>query len=541
MGADGSDLLRLSHTYQARLTPIPNPLRLRAFGRVDSLEAMAAEILDRTSRMRSHTVKLQCAAGVRPDLIQTISRISGAFIENSRESQVQITELDEESGEIARRLAERAGIEARDAERRPISAHISEEGETSDEAHSPFFTGHNYALYPFLVPGVLPWNMGYSNPFRVRRVGDWLPEDQRPKSSPLISARLASRNGVSKTLRETLFGGLPPLPLGFSRTVSATAGYHLISAPESRSLARVSLMPPIRDSFDLDTFFEWLKAGKGSTTFLPGVPPDIRAETLKPRRLIAMEDILIYRLRYQAREGSKEASRSPSRATPSDITDILDVQINFTLWHSHTSTNQLSETSGLEKAPLDRFTSECSTIPPRVMVARRGTTSSLDVLLPDRQFDIRLSVLDLIRITSRDLPQDLIEHLIDCRQAFSANGKLPESPFSVVVDGVTYFLMANEVVRTSQREESNVSRVFDGAAPHGETAVTIVEKVADRDVLDQQILQCCVHSSEPRLDIAWDKFLSQCDRITGYDQEEVLSFQHFTLPRHEETKQRMYA
>jgi len=568
MGTDGSDLLRLSHTYQARLTPIPNPLRLRAYGKSDALENMAAEIESRKANMISRTWKLECSAGVRSDLIQTISRISGAFIENAGEAEVRVTALDEESAEVARRLAERAGIEARDAVRRPILAHIPPRDEPSAGLHSHLSRQNHYALYPFLVPGILPWTMGYSNPFRVRRVGDWFTEDQRATSSPSISSgRWCSNDGTSKTLREALLGGLPALPLGFSRTVCATAGYNLVSAPGSQSLARVSLVPPIRELFNFDTFMNWLTAGNGSTTFLPGVPPNIRADTLKPRRLAAVEDVLVYRLRYQARDDSsvtppkKPPPRTPPPASTRNRKEVFDVQINFTMWEAYNSTfispvhsehgsshdvstfiSPIQSESDLPRRPLDRYTSGSSAIPPRVMMARRGSSSSLDVLLPDRQFDMQISVLDLIRVASTDIPKALLEHLVDCRRAFAANDKLPESPFTLVLDDVTYHLTASEVVRTSQHEESDVNRIFEGGAPHGQTAVTVVEKVADRDILDQQTLQCRVYSSEPRLDVIWDKFLAQCEDITGVPEEEDLAFQLFALPKQtDRQKQKMYA
>ncbi|KZO96014.1 hypothetical protein CALVIDRAFT_564290 [Calocera viscosa TUFC12733] len=527
MGTDGSDLLRLSHDFQARLTPIPNPLRLRAYGQPTQLDHLAWEIEGRRAKMMCRNVKLECAVGVRPDLIQTISRISGAFIENVGEAEVKITALDEESAEVARRLAERAGIEARDAVARPMLAHVTPISIAAEGARSESSTRNEYALYPFLVPGVLPWTMGYSNPYRVRRVGDGMGEDQRASSfSPRLAfGRWTSRDGTGvKTLREALLGGLPAVPLGFLRTVSATAGYHLVSAPGSQSLARVSLAAPIRDPFNFRTFLDWLAAGNGSTTFLPGVPSSIRAETLKPRRLAAVEDVLLYRLRYQAREESPTVptKKSSSRPLPSadgvDRKDILDVQINFTMWEAHMPAERPAErpadipatnTSSLFSNPLTKPSPYVSPvesepkaqadnldslpsqpIPPRVMTARRGYASTLDVLLPDRQFDLRLSVLDSIRLTVNEIPENLEAHLQDCRRAFTDNDKLPESPFSVVLGNVTYDLASSEVVRISQREEGDVRRLFDGAAPRGQSAITVIEKVADRDILDQQALQC---------------------------------------------------
>ncbi|KZT55507.1 hypothetical protein CALCODRAFT_510043 [Calocera cornea HHB12733] len=440
MGTDGSDLLRLSHTYQARLTPIPNPLRLRAYGQPSHLDAMATEIEDRRAKMTYRNVKLECATGVRPDLIQTISRISGAFIENVGEAEVKITALDDEAAEVARRLAERAGIEATDALTRPMVAQIVSDNVLSDSAYSTPSARTDYALYPFLVPGVLPWTMGYSNPFRVRRVGRGFHQDRAPSSFPrLASGQWTSKDGgVVKSLREALVEGLPPVALGYNRILSATAGYHLVSAPGSQSLARVSLAPPIRDSFNCQTFMDWLIAGKGSTTFLPGVPPKIRAETLKPRRLTAVEDVLLYRLQYQAHEdlptakSKKTSSRSRPTVNNMSRKDVFDVQVNFTLWEtfmpksdpaaSAISSNTFaspigSEFQAEEQPGRDRFTPPSSAIPPRVLTARRGPTSNLDVLLPERQFDLRLSVQDVIRVGAGEIPQDLEAHLRDCRQA----------------------------------------------------------------------------------------------------------------------------
>lgn len=138
---------------------------------------------------------------LRPDIIQRIAKISGAFVENYVEGEAKQTILSEPTEDPVKLKISHKSFDAFSrAERLIMRASVlvgcifpctnqSHQSQESPDACAPLLAHKfgpvrdvdtifpkSYALYPFMSPRALPWTMGTSGAFRARRVSEWLGE-----------------------------------------------------------------------------------------------------------------------------------------------------------------------------------------------------------------------------------------------------------------------------------------------------------------------------------------------------------------------------
>lgn len=100
LGKDGSNFRQLSSEFRVRISLEANPLALRVRGPHNRLDALEERLNERLEVRRSslpagleldptpaqaivsETLYSGSAKGIRPDLLQTVSRLGGAFVEN---------------------------------------------------------------------------------------------------------------------------------------------------------------------------------------------------------------------------------------------------------------------------------------------------------------------------------------------------------------------------------------------------------------------------------------------------------------------------
>ncbi|CAE6437918.1 hypothetical protein ACGC1H_006541 [Rhizoctonia solani] len=217
LGRDGEDLLHLAKKLKMRINVDRETLKppppdhsttrpgfiIRAFGTQPNHEKLRKYIENQRDTMTVRIVRLPTGPPLSPSLLQGISRIAGAFVENvdpkfaslhddkSSAVSVSIAARSPRSAYTAERLVQRAAMEAAHRSQLSIFALLKDEkGPTTiiDGEQDSNHQADRYALYPFDTQG-----------FRVRSVQQMnLAAQQSPNNNltqlPLTSTTLDLNN-----------------------------------------------------------------------------------------------------------------------------------------------------------------------------------------------------------------------------------------------------------------------------------------------------------------------------------------------------------
>ncbi|PCH33832.1 hypothetical protein WOLCODRAFT_62495 [Wolfiporia cocos MD-104 SS10] len=83
LGKDGADLLDMSVAFNVHISLVSKPLGLRVEGIKAALKQISEHIGDVKKSIIEESVQLPTEAPIRPDMVQRISRLAGAFLQNS--------------------------------------------------------------------------------------------------------------------------------------------------------------------------------------------------------------------------------------------------------------------------------------------------------------------------------------------------------------------------------------------------------------------------------------------------------------------------
>ncbi|KAI5124632.1 hypothetical protein M0805_004241 [Coniferiporia weirii] len=301
LGKDGSELLQISTDYNVHISVTPNPLSIRIEGFKKSLEKLESLISERRKAIVEEIVELPTRSPLSPSLLQQISRIANAYIENvGHKGRIRICANDPVRIEKAKRIALRATVNVDHASNTPLLACLPSRATSL----SPEIFPATYALFPFLPERTSPWTSTAGCTFRSRKVGEWLGvtgEMQSSTSTNVLSGggRLLDENGTESRL-EDIIGNAFPDPLG-SRIITATTGHILITAKSEQG--RQSLLPPFPGHWQYPEFMKWMQKGSAHRMFVPSLP--VPLQDAPPD-----EEKIIHRLSYRYIPGKQGAGRA---------------------------------------------------------------------------------------------------------------------------------------------------------------------------------------------------------------------------------------
>ncbi|OBZ79285.1 hypothetical protein A0H81_00882, partial [Grifola frondosa] len=179
LGNEGADLLQMSMTYDVHISLRKNPMAFKVEGLLVSLNELKAHLNKLKSKIIDEVYELPIPkTAIPPDMVQRISRLAGAYIENigTFSGKIRICALNRRNLAAAQRLATRAVYEFLEHSKTPLLSYLPL-GSSSSSATPLVMFPHRYSLYPFMSPRSLPWIMNTSGAFRLRRVGEWLGQD----------------------------------------------------------------------------------------------------------------------------------------------------------------------------------------------------------------------------------------------------------------------------------------------------------------------------------------------------------------------------
>ncbi|CAL1695351.1 unnamed protein product [Somion occarium] len=492
LGRDGSQMLELSREYNVNVSLSSEPLALRVEGIIAALNSITQRISQLRESFVNEVYQLPTATSVPQDLIKRISRLANAFMENvGPNGEIKIHARSEQSLENAKRLAARAMHELY------VSSHIpslSYKPPESAASHLLSSAPHAYSLYPFLSPRTLPWTMNTNGAFRFRKVGEWLVQAQGEdleRTGGLAGSRgkLYSREMSSVDLKSAFMDMLPDTNQFAPRTkkIKALLGHMLVAT--TSSVQQTSLTPPLKGYHQYPKIMQWMETNDVRTSFIPSLPSSL--VDVNPRK-----QKILHRLVYKSYESISDTD-GPELLSDSGsgvrMPELRTVTFEVMLAQPKTPVYDpgFKPESGSEDAQGHDIDTETfhTSLSAKASSTLSATSISLaphcwtaherilDVMMPDRPMDMRLSFSESVELAEKQMPQVLQDYLSDLRrflQGTDAEITQPLAPLLLTHNGENYILHSSASVRQSIDELP----AYDEGRPDPSLAV-VSESVVD--------------------------------------------------------------
>lgn len=478
LGKDGSDLLQLSRRYNVHISVKRNPLAIYLEGSRESVEAVEKYVGDVRKSIVEDIVDTPSAHPVSQEVLQRVSRLSGAFVENAGSQKLRLRAKHPTNIMLAQRLAVRLHYETEPSELLAQRMH-------DQEFHTPTAAPVAYALYPFAAPRSLSPIKKSNTFFRWRRVGDWL-GDTRSQSLGISGlahpqSNISSMDGTEVRLRQRLTENASMPSYGSTRLISALSGHILF--PASRIDARPSLLTPRTGGPGGSTYSDthsWVSTQQMSATFVPSLPFALV-------KAVPSQQRVLHRLVYGCFPALEQHKRD------SLATHLIRLEVPLV---------------DLKQTQLPLGASGGSVLANTLFWG--GSSTNLDILMPDRLMDLRFTISDMNPLTFDRLPGEILNYLNDLENFLTSSDSevvQPVPPLHISYDNQKYVLVTNASVRQSMESPS-----YD---PSPGIAVTS-ESTLDLESGHHSAV-CVSKISSDNLDSPqeWNDFLQSCDQMTA--------------------------
>ncbi|KAG8950337.1 hypothetical protein FRC04_007779 [Tulasnella sp. 424] len=253
LGKNGGGLRALATQLKVKIRPLPKQFGIEVTGRPEQISAVRSHLNQIRRKTIQRSVKLPLQHGVRPELLQEISKRSGAYVQAEGAEKIEVSADSVAKYQSAARLINRACFDEADAKQVPLLVNLNTS--IPPPAAEPVASTESYAAFPFLSSQALPWTAGHSA-IRVRRVGGLLSTTESNDSD--WSSQVWSLDGTQENVKSVLLDNLPPRPKGYIRSLRARTGHVLTSTRQSLGLspltpASTSPLAPFNEILDQDT------------------------------------------------------------------------------------------------------------------------------------------------------------------------------------------------------------------------------------------------------------------------------------------------
>ncbi|KAF9240874.1 hypothetical protein BU15DRAFT_73727 [Melanogaster broomeanus] len=481
LGKDGADLLQLSMQYNVRISLTSNPLALR----VEGLRGALKELTEHMSLLKKGIIdkifELPTGRPIRPDLIQRISRLAGAYVEShGNRGKIRICARHINTMKAAERLALRASLEG------------GTEAQSSTICYNPPILKSESPLVSMDdAPG---------STFRIRRVVDWLGVDSYEniaKSGGLADnhSRLLNFTEAEQDLPQFIFGG----STYGQRVVTASLGHLLL--PSSDSSQRGNLLPPLKGVWTLPKIFRWVQTSQTPLTFVPSLPPTMMQAS--PGKRITLHR-LVYRTLPQL---AGDLSPLPQEILKFEVefSDSSTVQAQSPASLGGTLTSEDPPSAGEPIFDADFFSYEREISEPvnphsevNMIVSNPccqvGKETLLNLMMPDRPMDLQFSIFDYTESTVAGHPIVLREYVEKLCDFASSGSKICWN-----------LRQSNDLITIST--SSGEGRVEDSVKVYSESIVDFES--------NQKMELCKVKFDGTAEDPKWKHFLAACDQLSA--------------------------
>ncbi|KAF4572818.1 hypothetical protein EYR36_007328 [Pleurotus pulmonarius] len=493
LGKDGSDLLSLSAKYDVHMSLSSNPLSLNASGRRGSLEKLTERINSITSNVQENIFDLPSRTPLSSNLLQRISRLTGAFVENfGRPGTIRISALDERALAIARRLALRTSQEARAPQEESLLAYIPPT--PPSETPSPISFPYAYSVYPFLASRPLPWSIITNGLF-------------------LSDGNLTTLTGESVDIKSVLSDSRPALSNGEPAPVKITASLGHLLVPSSTA-GRANILPPLKGSWQFSKILDWWRNHSVQPAFVPSRPDAVFTASQGEQKVL-------HRLVYHSFDPTQRSSDTQCQKVikfevllkEHETTGEAETHLS-----SSTPMAQPSEELALSAELEDVEGPQANDDPAATSVRREiildpeciiGEEKVVNVMIPDRPMDMQLTVSHPTVLASDKWPAPLQQYFASLRDFLTLKDPSivqPDSPLTLFFEGHNYLLRSTSSVRQTPEYLSQTESVDDISV--------LTEQILDLES-DQQSTICKIVAHTMSVDTTWNAFLTACDRLTA--------------------------
>ncbi|KAI0660400.1 hypothetical protein C8Q70DRAFT_975197 [Cubamyces menziesii] len=532
LGKDGSDLLRLSKEYDVHISLRRKPMGLRVEGTRGSLRGLAEHIDTLKKSFVQETYTLPLPVPIPAGLVQRISRLSSAYLENDPEcpGKLRLVAKGESGLTAAKRLASRAVQELEENARIPLLTYLP-----PDETVLAVYP-HSYALYPYFSPRSLPFTMHTNGSFRIRRVGEWLEfgsrEDVR-RTGGLAGgdAHISTLDERPADLKAVLLDDPHKASQfeGSNVVLKASMGHMLLTRQSGEQKA--TLIPPLTGEHPFGKVRKWMAQNSVKMTFVPDLPlPLLR---LQPDR-----QSVKHRLVYHALPAGTHKSSSDSTPLPTlPIQWKKVISLELTLTDLRTVESKQPTRSRLPERDLEEgltledleeealplsSSSEESSIP--ILNASgahcwAGAEADLNLLIPDRPMDLQFTVRNAATLSETQQPPELQEYVAKLRaylQGSESTSDQPRPPLLLEYAGERYMLHSNSSIKQSEENLSDTGRPTLRDIQYDKVELTraVCESILDLET-SQKSMHCEVFCNNIASEEAWKRFLRDCDRLSA--------------------------
>ncbi|KAI0673458.1 hypothetical protein C8Q78DRAFT_1076468 [Trametes maxima] len=540
LGKDGQDLLRLSKDFDVHISLRRQPMALRIEGTRGTLKELADHIVVLRKSFMEEVYDLPSPIAIPPDMIQRISRLAAAYIENvpSSPGQLKIVAKDEQRLAAAKRLASRALHEIRASAETPLLTYLPT-GAGGIPAEPLTLYPHNYALYPYFSPRPLPFTMNTSGTFRLRRVGEWLSSDftEDVNTTGGLAEGKGHILGVTEQLedlRETLLRNLRGQDLVDQPglVVKAAMGHMLLTRPSGQQQA--TLVPPLTGEHQFGKVRKWIAQNPVKMTFVPDLPLPLL--NTPPARQSVKHRLVYHALPTGTHNPLQDAASS--EALPLYWKQVLALEV--TLSHSSPSEPQQSTRTELPQRDLAEglsdfdfeldFEADAQPLSPSfgepsipILDATdvhcwTGVEADVNLMIPDRPMDLQLTARRAATLPDEQQPAALQRYVAELRAYLQGAEDQPEQPSPPLLlhfDGEQYILHSNASVKQGEEEVCETGRPTLKQLEWEKVELThaLCESTLDLET-NQRSMHCEVTCEDATSDEAWNQFLRDCDRLS---------------------------
>ncbi|KAI0652194.1 hypothetical protein C8Q79DRAFT_1114986 [Trametes meyenii] len=540
LGKDGQDLLRLSKDFDVHISLRRQPMALRIEGTRGTLKELADHIIVLRKSFMEEEYDLPSPIAIPPDMIQRISRLAAAYLENvsSSPGKLRIVAKDEQSLSTAKRLASRALHEIRASAETPLLTYLPT-GAGGISAEPLMMYPHNYALYPYFSPRPLPFTMNSSGTFRLRRVGEWLTSDftEDVKTTGGLAegkGHVLSVTEQQEDLREALLRNVRTQDLHDQSqiVVKAAMGHMLLTRASGQQQA--TLVPPLTGEHQFGKVRKWIAQNPVKMTFVPDLPlpllntPPAR-QNVKHRLVYHVLPTGTHNLPQDAvtSEGAPSNWKrvlaleiTLSRSSPSELQqptrtelpqrDLAEGLSDFDLeLDLEEAAQPLSPSFGEPSIPiLDATDVHCWT----------GVEADVNLMIPDRPMDLQLTARRAAALPDSQQPAELQRYVAELRAYLQGAEDQPEQPSPPLLlhfGGERYILHSNASVKQGEEEVCETGRPTLKQLEWEKLELThaLCESTLDLET-NQRSIHCEVTCGDVTSDEAWARFLRDCDRLS---------------------------
>ncbi|TFK76999.1 hypothetical protein BDN72DRAFT_830172 [Pluteus cervinus] len=407
LGQDGADMLSLSSKYHARLSLQADPLSLKVEGLRGPIRRLDLYLEELKSGISSETFDLPTSNPLKPEKLQHVSRMSGAFVETAVPGKVRIYSRagDRLAPLTARRLIVQASLQA------PTTGTASLALPAEPHQGVP----SDYSLFPFQPSRATPWVPKNTKFYRLRRIAGEVGSEGSLREAVMLDTNIMGLDGATidpLNLYPELIQHPSVNDLQFSRSLSTTFGYSLLAFRQGQGA-----LLPLRQPLSSSGLLPWLRSRSVDRTFVPAAP-------LLFWGTLPKQPTTYLHLIYQ-----------PTNPSFGEAAISYEVPISL----DHDNSQQIEALSADCKLQQER---------------------KLDVLVPECPTDLQIIATASAALPPTSWPQELLQHHSEILNRLNSPREtqyLPEPPLLLSWNELPFALSSYVTVRRFEDQEDEQS------------------------------------------------------------------------------------